>query len=231
MKNIINKYLLVILLITIIQGCYTNVLWFTTEKSQWEIAKSTNTIEAYEVFINRYPDSEFVTEAKKNILILKDQIYALEQATLKVLQEGAEVEVDLVSRYPDKPEFVISAHLLEGHSADERSPYVLGDYDTHEKLTRLVRLRCAKILKSIAETGIIPDGSSIIIKARHGVRQTYYPQVNIGTDVGMTIYEINMPIDMFKNHDLYTMNEEEIMLLWRVKENIIPQLQFQYEWR
>jgi hypothetical protein len=135
-----------------------------------------------------------------------------------------------VSRFPQKPQFVIAAHLLEGHSADENSPYVRGDYGTHEKLVRLVRLRCAEILKSIANENILPEGSELVISARHGVREYYNPSQTNGTDVAITIYEISVAMEVLKTHTLATMNEVTIMDLWSVTKNIIPELEFKTEW-
>ncbi len=154
----------------------------------------------------------------------------MEDAARKVLPQGAKVEVTTVSRYPKKPEFVIAAHLLEGHSADETSPYVRGDYGTHEKLTRLVQFRCAKILKSVGTDALPSNDSDIVISGRHGVRQSYIGQPFSGTDVAMTIYEITIPVADIKKNDVSKMDEESIMKLWNVRKNIIPSLSFQTQW-
>lgn len=193
-------------------------------------AKDTNTIEAYEKALDLYSkgkfkEGRFKDEVLKALQALKDEIKEVEEAAKKVLPKEAKVEVTSISQYPRKPEFLISAHLLEGHSADETSPYVQGDYGTHEKLTRLVRLRCATILKSVATGAKLPDASAITIKARHGVRQSYIDMPLSGTDVAMTIYQISISIDEIKKHDWSSIKEEEIMELWKVDENVIPSLQ------
>lgn len=192
-------------------------------------AKATNTIWSYEEFYKHTNNSKLALEAFKCLNNLRSQIKDLEKAVTKVLPEGAKVEITTVSQYPRKPEFAIKAHLLEGHSADESNPYVRGDYGTHEKLTRLVRYRCAKILKSISEEMKLPDGDDITISARHGVRQSYYTGVQ-GTDVSMTIYEISISIKTMMERELSNMSEESIMKLWEVNKNIIPSLQFQVGW-
>ena len=193
-------------------------------------AKNTNTIASYKEFLSLYPKGEPADDARKSMGILRNQIRDLEEAASIVLPLGAKVEVTSVSRFPRKPEFVIAAHLLEGHSADEKSPYVMGDYGTHEKLTRLVRFRCAKILKSISEEKKLPDGSEITIRARHGVRQSYFQSGIVGTDRAMTIYEISIPVKTLSKRDLSSVSEEAIMNLWEVKKNIIPSLHFQVQW-
>ncbi|MGB8952030.1 MAG: outer membrane protein assembly factor BamD [Candidatus Aminicenantales bacterium] len=199
------------------------------EELKFEKARLTHTIEAYEEFLKAYPQGLFVEEAQKRLSLLKEQIRQIELATKKALPAGAKVEVTSVSRFPQKPQFNIAAHLLEGHSADEKSPYVRGDYGTHEKLIRLVQLRCARILKSIATKAQYPEGSEIVICARHGVRQSYFGAIG-GADVAMTIYEIAVPIETLKTKSLASMKLEDIIKLWVVNKNIIPSLQFQYVW-
>ena len=162
-----------------------------------------------------------------SVQITREQVEGIRNAAAKVLPPEAKVEVTTKSRFLAKPELVISAHLLEGHSPDEKSPYVQGDYGTHEKLTRLVRYRCAKIFKSVATESQIPDVSKIIIQARHGVRQTYIGALSGSTDVATTIYQISISVADIKKQNWLFIGEEEIMKLWKVDENIIPSLQLQ----
>jgi len=128
-----------------------------------------------------------------SVQIPREQIEEIRSAAARVLPPEGKVEVTTKGRFLSKPALVISAHLLEGHSPDEASPYVIGDYGTNEKLTRLVRYRCAKIIKAVATKSQIPDVSKIIIQARHGVRQYLMSQpyagfpTGGGTDVAMTI--------------------------------------------
>jgi len=151
----------------------------------------------------------------------------MEEAARRVLPTGTKVEVKTVRGLPKKPQFLIAAHLLEGHSADETSPYVRGDYGTHEKLTRLVQFRCAKILKSVAADALPSNASDIAISTRHGVRESYVGQPFSGTDVAMTIYEITISVADVKKNEMGKMDEELIMKLWNVRKNIIPSLSFQ----
>ena len=136
------------------------------------------------------------------------------------------MEVRGKSRILAKPALVISAHLLEGHSPDENSPYVRGDYGTHEKLTRLVRYRSAKVLKSVLTETQLPGVGRLIVQARHGVRQHVGSFSSPGKDVAMTIYEVGLPLDNAQDTAWHDLSEEEVMALWTVKTNIIPSLRF-----
>ena len=162
-----------------------------------------------------------------SVQITQEQVEGIRSAAAKVLPPEAKVEVTTKSRFLAKPVLIISAHLLEGHSPDETSPYVRGDYGTHEKLTRLIRYRSAKILKSVVAESQIPDVSKITIQARHGVRQIYYGSNSGGGDVAMTIYVVSISINDVRNKNLLTITEKEIMALWKVDKNIIPSLHFQ----
>ena len=194
-------------------------------------AKETNTIEGYQDFLNRYPNGKFTAQAQVCLENLRAQLKAVEEAARKVLPDGANVEVTSISRFPEKPEFSIRAHLLEGHSADETNPYVQGDYGTHEKLTRLVTLRCAHILKSVIASTELSTASEITIEARHGVRQSSYSSPYGGTDVAMTLYRVSMTLDTIHEYNWKTITPREIMQLWIVEENILPTLQIQTEFR
>lgn len=157
------------------------------------------------------------------------QAYSIELAAKKVLPQEANVEVTTMKGTSTKPAFVISAHLLEGHSADDESPYIKGDYGTHEKLTRLVKFRCAKILKSIAINAKKPDAGRITIKVRHGVRQYYVDNPFAWDDVAMTIYQVSISLEKMRALNWNTISLESIMKMWSVDKNIIPDLDFRYE--
>ena len=175
----------------------------------------------------------FLIAGCASVQIPHEQLEGIRSAAARVLPPEAKVEVTTESCFLSRPALIISAHLLEGHSSDETSPYVQGDYGTHEKLTRLVSYRCAKILRSVATESQIPDVSKIVIQSRHGVRQYVVTQpysgfpAGGGTDVAMTIYTVSVPIDSMKGRGWSSMDEERIMQLWTVDMNIIPSLHFQ----
>jgi hypothetical protein len=195
----------------------------------YDKAKVLNTIEAYESFLQRKPEGKLAEEIKVTLKTLKNQLKNIEEAARVVLPNEAEVTVKSISRYPQQSDFVISAHLLEGRSTNDANPYVQGDYGTHEKLIRLVRLRCATVLKSVFTRTVLPAKGRIIIDACHGVRQSTVGDYSRGTDVPMTIYKISLSLGEAKMQQWSKMKVEAIMDLWSVDENIIPSLQFSKE--
>lgn len=160
-----------------------------------------------------------------SVQLRPEQIEDIKTAAAKVLPPEAKVEVTTKSRFLSKPDLVISAHLLEGHSADDNNPYVRGDYGTHDKLTRLVRHRCARVIKSVVKETQLNSFSKIIVQGCHGVRQ-YYSSIPIGgTDVAMNIYIVSIPLQMLDKEYMSKIDEDKIMSLWSVEKNIIPELE------
>lgn len=151
---------------------------------------------------------------------------SIRSAVAKVLPRGANISVHTQGRFLSKPDLVISAHLLEGHSADESSPYVRGDYGTHERLTRLVRYRSAKVIKSILAEGTLPDVGGIVVNTRHGVRQSYIGQPSSSSDVAMTLYTVRYPVQSPNIMQSSNSSEKEIMEMFIVMRNVIPTLTF-----
>ena len=52
-----GKWILILILVFGIQGC-------ATVKKDWGISQNINTIQAYQDFVNKHPESEFTQEAK-----------------------------------------------------------------------------------------------------------------------------------------------------------------------
>ena len=198
------------------------------EELEYDRVRVTNTIETYEDFLVTHKDGGHSDAARSGLQKLRDQIRVVEAATREVLSAEARVEVTTVSQFPRKPQVLISAHLLEGHSPDENSPYVRGDYTTNEKLARLVRLRSARIIRSVASRANLPDASILTVKACHGVRQHINSWATPGTDVAMTLYRVAIPLDTLRanwsDNDL-----ESIIKLWVVDEDITQQVRISTE--
>ena len=151
----------------------------------------------------------------------------VQSAAARVVPREARVEVTGEATLFAKPRIVISAHLLEGYSADSNDPYVRGDYATHEKLTRLVKLRCARIYSSVFKGGIdLKEASSVVIRVRHGVRMHYGSYSGPSSDVALTIFQVSLSIDKAKEIDLEAARTSEIESMWRAEANIISQLEF-----
>ncbi len=151
---------------------------------------------------------------------------SIRQAAQKVLPQEVVVEVDTQARFLSKADLVIAAHLLEGHSADETSPYVRGDYGTHEKLTRLVRLRSAKVIRSVLANAQLPDVGGILVHTKHGVRQSYVGQPFSDRDVAMTLYTVRFGVTIVGGKASAVPTEDEIIQQLTVQKNIIPSLSF-----
>ena len=92
-KNLSVKMLLIIFLTVIIAGC-------TSMLSRYDNVKEIDTIEAYEEFIQKYPDSEFTIEASKRIEELE-----FDKAKSK---NTIETYNKFIEKYPDS-KFVLEA--------------------------------------------------------------------------------------------------------------------------
>ncbi|MGD2273004.1 MAG: hypothetical protein PVI06_21580, partial [Desulfobacterales bacterium] len=156
-------------------------------------------------------------EAHASLQLLKDQIQQVQEAAKSAFwdQKQAKVGVKSISRYPSKPSFCISAVLLQANSANEGNAYARLHYKSPQGLTKLVKHRCAKVLKSIAKGSKLPDASKIVIQGR----------LSGGTkDFAETIYQISITIDEMKKHDWSSIKEEEIMELWKVDRDYMGSL-------
>ena len=174
-------------------------------------ASDTNTLEGWNEFTSLYPDSK---EGKKSLQKLKVQLAAVEEAVKKALPEGSRYEVSSKSLYPQKPEFVISTHLLEGTSADATDPNVRGDYGTHKKLREFVEFRCANIIRSIYKARLTLAASEITIHTRHGVRQKHFLVPNTTMNVAMTIFSVRLPLKLMNELDFSKLSDDEIAGCW-----------------
>lgn len=208
------------------ETAYTDQLYIKLDPLYLEEAKTINTVEAYERLLLIRPGGKLAEEVAIALKNLQSQLKSVEEAARLVLPPEAKVNVISVSRYPRPADYVISAHLLEGHSTNDANPYVRGDYGTHEKLTRLVRLRCANVLKSVFTRTSLPTEGRIIIDACHGVRQSTRGGRSSSTDVPMTIYKISMDLEKARMQQWLKLDEKAVMDLWSVDENIIPSLDF-----
>ena len=69
----------------------------TTAEKQWEEAKSKNTVEGYELFLSKYPESEFAQEAL-NVKVKLEEKNLWGEAKSKNTIEGYEL---FLSKYPE----------------------------------------------------------------------------------------------------------------------------------
>lgn len=155
-----------------------------------------------------------------------DTLRKVRIAAARELPQEARVEVRGKVSYFSKPAVVVSAHLLEGTSADDNNPFVRGDYGSHEKLTHFVTLRCARVCAAIFKAGIdLTDASEVIICARHGVRTHYNSWSGPSSDIATTIFEVSLSVEKAKEISFETPSTLTIERVWRVRRNTIPHLQ------
>ena len=194
-------------------------------KLSTELSKESPVLRS--VWISPFVTAALITLGCAFVQMEPEQIEQIRSTAAAVLPSETQVEVSTESALFAKPDLVISAHLLEGHEADETSPYIKGDYGTHDKLTNLVRYRCARIIKSVLAEAEIPDVGKLTIKARHGVRKSYYDMPNISpTNVAMTIYVASLPIDTAHSRNWSQVDIAEVLNCIQTEKNIIPSLTF-----
>ena len=92
------------------------------ETLYFAIAKATNTIEAYESYLETRPNGKFAEDVRFALETLRSQLRDIEEAARSVLPSEAKVKVTAVTGVAGRKDFVISAHLLEGRSANDASP-------------------------------------------------------------------------------------------------------------
>jgi hypothetical protein len=175
------------------------------------------------------------TESVEELKVTPESIELIRKKISNILPNiNIEITTEETEAGSSKFVFIISAHLLENYSAENNNPYVKGDYNTHEKLRRVVEVRIADIIREIAPVvARVTDIEKIKIRARHGVRQTtrYIGTRNYSTtvDVAMDIYIAtinNQKIreSVSKIRKSYT---EDIVSLWTIEKDIIQSLQIQ----
>jgi hypothetical protein len=159
----------------------------------------------------------------KRVHMTAEQLNSIRDTVSSSLPSEARVSVTLEHKM-GSARLVIWAHLLEGNYADDNSPYVRGDYGTHEKLRKLVMLRCIKIYKVVARRAYIPaELDAVVVRARHGVRQYYGSYSNPRGDFAMTLYSVILPAKDVRDI-LESTSEESIARRWSVEEDIINRL-------
>ncbi|MEO0108361.1 MAG: hypothetical protein ABIK62_04235, partial [candidate division WOR-3 bacterium] len=99
-----------------------------------------------------------------------------------------------------------------------------------DKLTRLVRRRCAEMIGSIATGADMPSGGRIVIRARHGVREIYLGSAAPGSDVARTLYIVSISIGKLREIDWARAELDDIMTRWHVDQNLIPSLSIHAEY-
>ncbi|MCK5581650.1 MAG: hypothetical protein KAJ18_10320 [Candidatus Omnitrophica bacterium] len=159
----------------------------------------------------------------------------VDAAIRQVLPAGVKASTALNISEDLKINLVVRGHLLEGKSPDSEDPYVRGNYGSHDALTRLSQYRTARIIKALVFDkeidDIYKDIFGISVYVRHGVR-TKIVHVMHGRSIpggssnsARTIYSIYVPVQKVVSQGEQVV-EEEIVGLWDVFYNDIPNLHF-----
>lgn len=147
---------------------------------------------------------------------------AIRQSAARALPVGTSVQVNDCAGSRGKLDVTVTAHLLEGHSAEEKNPYVRGNYNTHEKLERLVRFRSAQVIKSILADGISERIGALIVETRHGVR-TRFMGASARQDLATTLYSVRFPVTV-ETLAMGNAPNSEVASRFELLTNIIPQI-------
>jgi tetratricopeptide (TPR) repeat protein len=201
-----------------------------TVKEEFEKAEQSGSVEDYQEFVSTYPTSIYSDLIRERIVEIERKREILEKAVKKVLPTECKTEVELVT--PKEGSKVdIRAHLLEGLSPDDESPYVRGDYSTHQLLENLVKKRVVKIYKSVFTSLESDIPSEVVVECRHGVRYYYgfvLPIGGGGEDKPTTIYKTVITKENASRIPNWNKaSKKEIEEIWTVEENLIPSLNFQ----
>jgi tetratricopeptide (TPR) repeat protein len=203
-----------------------------TMKAEFEKAEQSGSLGDYQKFISIYPSGIYADLIRGKILEIERKKGILEKAVQEVLPAACKAEVELATP-KQGPEVCIRAHLLEGLSPDDESPYVRGNYSTHQLLENLVKKRVARIYRSVFTSLESDIPLEVVIECRHGVRYYYsfVPPTGIGgggEDKPTTIYRTVIRKDNASRIlDWNKASKKEIEEIWTVEENLIPSLNFQ----
>jgi len=150
-----------------------------------------------------------------------------QRAINKALPDEGGVHVRADAPREGRLNLVVAVNLLPGHLPREADPRINRQFASQEQLTRLVRQRSAQVLRTLVTEGIVPDVSGVVVETRHGVAQYIGNPHEARRNVSMTIYEVFVPIRKIRNRDWSKLSDEQIMKLWTVRVDCIPQLKFQ----
>jgi hypothetical protein len=121
----------------------------------------------------------------------------------------------------------VSVHLLDAYPADDKDPYVKGQYFTKDRLRNLIEDRSADIYRRIFTRAHVPDNVTVCVRCRHGVRVTYVGAFSGTSDQATTLYETEISGKKAAGSDWQSLDVERIRALWRVTYDLIPDIQLQ----
>ena len=169
MKTIPSIALMCILLLT---SC-------TTMKDRWYDARRFNTIESYEAFIERYPESPFVSDARAKILtiknrnLIKSSVNGKSSQVMEWINRGA--DINIADKFGSTPLHFAVAHkdeslvsFLISKGANVNKPGELGDTPLHisnylheEKISRALQ-NAGAIQSQLNKYGLSPKEMAVL---------------------------------------------------------------------
>jgi hypothetical protein len=153
------------------------------------------------------------------------ELQRIQRSTEEAVGTDARVRVRVPADLSASGRVVISAHVLSGESAADRSPFVRGQYGNHQALTQLVQERSVAILRALVRNGAVPDVGRVVVELNHGVRVGRAPEV-AGSDEALLLYSVSVPTATLKDARWPGWNDRDIETRWHVERNIIPELIF-----
>jgi hypothetical protein len=155
----------------------------------------------------------------------------IEAIAQTVLPTNSRLIIKLVDGMSDHPVLMISGHLLEGESPHDYNPLVRGNYGNQKALVEFAEDRASRILQILLLEGILgeiwSDFKTIEVSTWHGVR---WINVISRQNKATMIYAIAVDVDTIKVFNHKEMKKEDIIHLWRVVTNKIPELEFKPNW-
>jgi hypothetical protein len=106
---------------------------------QWNTARQTNTIEAYQSFLDRYPDSKYADEARSGIQTLMDSLRRIKRIHIVVEETyfkswGATDAIDEIQTDPGLPFAALCRGLFE-HAGVVVESHPEGEYEATLRVT------------------------------------------------------------------------------------------------
>jgi len=145
---------------------------------------------------------------------------------------GAHASTSMEALSPTARRVVISGHLLEGESPDDKRPYVRGNYGTRESLESKAKSRAYQIYQSIFREVSMTEFESVVVQCRHGVRVQTVPFGFAtlpgmgGTDQSMMIFQTSVAPATAQKVNWRSATLADVQRIWTIEENEIPSLQF-----
>ncbi len=127
-----------------------------------------------------------------------------------------------------KPALLLSTSLFEGISPGDKDPQVKRRYGDEKALTQWAEARAAKTLVEFLRDAELPDSiCGVTLQLTHGVSQYFGSIDGRHRNTPMVIYEVHIPLSEIRKQNWTSISESDVMKLWKVNTDLIPQIKFQ----